>query len=107
MQRKPIDYKEILSMFLPARILDYFEFTDYSNMGKYDVFSLHEKSEIPTELKSLPLVSKGFYPEITITDFPVRDHTVYFKIKRKAMGGQKRQVVLIAVIGNKLQTELI
>ncbi len=70
-------------MFLPARILDYFEFTDYSNMGKYDVFSLHEKSEIPTELKSLPLVSKGFYPEITITDFPVRDHTVYFKIKRR------------------------
>ncbi len=46
------------------------------------MFNLQEKSEIPTELKSLSLVSKGFYPEITITDFPVRDHTVYFKIKR-------------------------
>ena len=83
MQRKSIDYKEILSMFLPSGILDYFEFTDYSNMGSYYVFCLQEKSEIPTELKSLSLVSKGFYPEITITDFPVRDHTVYFKIKRR------------------------
>ena len=79
MQRKSIDYKEILSMFLPSGILDYFEFTDYSNMGKYYMFNLQEKPEIPTELKSLSLVSKGFYPEITITDFPVRDHTVYFK----------------------------
>ncbi len=83
MQRKPIDYKEILSMFLPSGMLDYFEFTDYSNMRSYYVFCLQEKSEIPTELKSLSLVSKGFYPEITITDFPVRDHTVYFKIKRR------------------------
>ena len=38
MQRHTIDYKEILSLFLPAGLLDYFEFTDYSNMGSYYIF---------------------------------------------------------------------
>jgi len=28
MERKPIDYKDILSMFLPKGMLDYFDFTD-------------------------------------------------------------------------------
>jgi transposase len=83
MQRHTIDYKEILSLFLPAGLLDYFEFTDYSNMGSYYIFCLTEKDEIPEELQNLPLISKGFYPEIVITDFPVRDHTVYLKVKRR------------------------
>jgi len=83
MPRKPIDYKEILSMFLPKGILDYFDFTDYSDMGSYYVFSLEEKNTIPDEYSSLALVSKGFYPEIVITDFPVRDRTVYLKVKRR------------------------
>lgn len=82
MQRKPIDYKAILSMFLPKGMLDYFDFTDYSDMGAYYIFCLEEKNSIPEEYSDLPLVSKGFYPEITVTDFPVRDRTVYFKVKR-------------------------
>lgn len=44
--------QRILSMFLPSGILDYFEFANYLNMGKYYVFSLQKKSEIPTELTS-------------------------------------------------------
>ena len=70
-------------MFLPSGLLDYFEFTDYSSMGSYYVFCLEEKDIKPEELSSEPLVSKGFYPEVTITDFPVRDHTVYLKVKRR------------------------
>ena len=83
MQKKPIDYKDILSMFLPKGMLDYFDFTDYSDMGEYYIFSLEEKNIIPEEYSSFPLVSKGFYPEITVTDFPVRDRTVYLKVKRR------------------------
>lgn len=83
MQKKPIDYKAILSMFLPKGMLDYFDFTDYSDMGEYYIFFLEEKNTIPDEYSSLPLVSKGFYPEITVTDFPARDRTVYLKVKRR------------------------
>lgn len=78
-----IDYKAVLSLFLPKGLLDYFEITDFSDMGSYYIISLEEHSEIPESLKSLDLQSKGFYPQITITDFPARDRTVYLKIKRR------------------------
>ena len=72
MKHKAIDYKSVLSLFLPKGILDYFDIVDYSDMGS-----------VPSEYSHLPLVSKGFYPEITITDFPARDRTVYLRIKRR------------------------
>lgn len=78
-----IDYKAVLSLFLPKGLLDYFEITDFSDMGSYYIISLEEHNEIPESLKSLDLQSKGFYPQITITDFPARDRTVYLKIKRR------------------------
>jgi len=32
MQRKPIDYEDILFMFLPKSMFEYFDFTDYSGL---------------------------------------------------------------------------
>ena len=32
---QPIDYKSVLSLFLPAGLLDYFDITEASNMGDY------------------------------------------------------------------------
>ena len=52
-------------------------------MGWYYIFCLEEKPSIPEDLSRPPLVSKGFYPEIVVTDFPVRDHTVYLKVRRR------------------------
>lgn len=83
MRQKDIDYKDVLSLFLPKGMLDYFDLTTYSDMGSYYVFCLEEKNIIPDEYSCISLVSKGFYPEIVITDFPVRDRTVYFKVKRR------------------------
>ena len=78
-----IDYKAVLSLFLPKGLLEYFEITNFSDMGNYYLISLEENNEIPESLRHLDLQSKGFYPEITITDFPARDRTVYLKIKRR------------------------
>lgn len=83
MQRTKIDYKSVLALFLPKGILDYFDIVDCSDMGSYYVISLEEHKEIPSEYSHLNLVSKGFYPETVITDFPVRDHTVYLKVRRR------------------------
>ena len=80
-ETKAIDYKYILSIFFPNSMLDYFDFTNYSDRGDYYVFSLKERNSIPDKYSSLSLVSKRFYIEITITDFPVRDRTVYLKVK--------------------------
>lgn len=83
MKRNSVNYKSVLSLFLPKGILDYFEIVDFSDMGSYYIICLDELSAIPEEYSSLPLVSKGFYPEIVVTDFPARDHTVYLKLRRR------------------------
>lgn len=44
---------------------------------------LVEKDIVPENLQGLPLISNGFHKPITVTDFPVRDHTMYFRIKRR------------------------
>ncbi|MCI1473326.1 MAG: hypothetical protein LKH27_02840 [Prevotella sp.] len=46
----PLDYKDVLALFLPAGILDYFEITEASNMGSYYLIGLIEKDIIPEEL---------------------------------------------------------
>ena len=80
---QPIDYKSVLSLFLPAGLLDYFDITEASNMGDYFMLVLVEKDIVPENLQGLPLISNGFHKPITVTDFPVRDHTMYFRIKRR------------------------
>ena len=72
MKRNSVNYKSVLSLFLPKGILDYFEIVDFSDMGSYYIICLDELPAIPEEYSSLPLVSKGFYPEIVVTDFPAR-----------------------------------
>lgn len=83
MKHTAINYKSVLSLFLPQGILDYFEIVDYSDMGSYYIICLEELPEKPSECSSLPLVSKGFFPEVVVTDFPARDRTVYLKIRRR------------------------
>lgn len=79
---KLIDSSELLSLFLPDGILDYFDVTGYDVMDSCYVISLCEKRIIPPEYSHLPLVSKGFYPAITIQDFPARGRSVYLSIER-------------------------
>ena len=74
---------EVLSLFLPSGCLDYFTVTGYSNMDTCYVIELEEHNAIPAEYTSLPLVSKGFFPEIEIQDFPARGKAVYLHIKRR------------------------
>lgn len=78
-----IDSCELLSLFLPDGILDYFDITDYHVMDSCYVLSLCEKNIIPPEYSCLPLFSKGFYPEITVQDFPARGRSVYLNIERR------------------------
>lgn len=78
-----VDYKDVLSLFLPKGLLDYFDITEASNMGDYYMLCLVEKDIMPEEYSHLPLVSMGFHDPVTITDFPVRDHTMYLRVTRR------------------------
>jgi transposase len=70
-------------LFLPEGLLDYFDITEASDMGSYYMLCLLEKNIVPEEYADLPLVSKGFHEPVTITDFPVRDRTVYLRVTRR------------------------
>ena len=47
---QPIDYKSVLSLFLPAGLLDYFDITEASNMGDYFMLVLVEKDIVARKL---------------------------------------------------------
>lgn len=77
------NYLEVLSLFLPSGSLDYFDVMDYSNMDTCYIISLEEKNVIPSEYAHLSLVSKGFYPEIEVQDFPAHGKAVYLHINHR------------------------
>ncbi len=82
--------QELLALFLPEGILDYFEIVSYekSSSGKtiYDsqlVLSLESKDIIPTEYKTLQYKSCGFMEPRYIEDYPIRNMLVKLKVRRR------------------------
>lgn len=76
-------YIELIKLLLPEILVDYFELTRF-NKGE-EVLHLYfkELNRQPEEYTKDKLTSKGFFPEITIQDFPIRGHHVYLHITRR------------------------
>ena len=69
---QPIDYKSVLSLFLPAGILDYFDITEASNMGDYFMLVLVEKDIVPENLHDLLLISNYCCPLKVFVRYKIR-----------------------------------
>ena len=67
---------------LPEEVLLSFEIID---IRQDDIeIHIHLDEKVSEEIKDNPnFESKGFLPEVTITDFPIRDHKVLLKIRRR------------------------
>lgn len=74
---------EILSLFLPSGILDYFTVVDSISQDTCFILYLEEQAVIPSEYSDLALHSKGFFPEVEVQDFPIRGKAVYLRIRRR------------------------
>ncbi len=75
--------KELLSVFFPEGLLDYFEVTAYElKEGRY-IFELREKNIPPENYRKEDIESKGFYQGGRITDFPVRGKRCEYKVYRR------------------------
>ena len=73
------DYLNMLArIVLPAQILDYFLISGVEQI----YISLDEKMN-PELSKDLHFESKGFMAAVSVTDFPIRDHKVILKIRRR------------------------
>ena len=74
---------EMLSLFLPVGMLDYFDLVNHVSQETCFILFLEEKPSIPQEYSHLHLHSKGFFPEIEVQDFPIRGKAVYLRVKRR------------------------
>jgi len=68
---------------LPKGILEYFDIVSSKSESDKIHFYLEEKNILPVEYEQLIAKSKGFMPEITVEDFPLRGKTVLLHIKRR------------------------
>mgnify|MGYP000332483803 CR=1 FL=1 len=77
------DYLNMLaSLVLPAQILDYFLISGVEQTSQEIHISLDEKMN-PKLSNDEHFESKGFMEAVNVTDFPIRDHKVILKIRRR------------------------
>ena len=75
--------QKLISLLLPDGILEYFELTEVGKESKELQVFLQEKNISPQGYKNEELESKGFFPEVSIQDFPIRGQKVALRIKRR------------------------
>src|SRR5690554_7339621 len=73
----------LLHLILPEEILDYFTIVNLEIRPHEIHLFLDEKNCIPEEFKKRKLISKGFYPESVIQDFPLRDKPLHLHVRRR------------------------
>lgn len=76
-------YHTLITLLLPEGILEYFDLVNVSKGSKHLTIYLEEKNIVPSEYQKEPVESKGFVPEISIQDFPIRGQKVTLNVKRR------------------------
>ncbi|MFP5079406.1 transposase [Pedobacter sp. JCM 36344] len=77
------DTASLLKLFLPDFILEYFEFKGVIVDDETFNIELEEINSPPSEWEGIKVLSKGFFSEIVIQDFPIRGHKVFLHIRRR------------------------
>ncbi|QDK80270.1 transposase family protein [Spirosoma sp. KCTC 42546] len=73
----------LVEYLLPDFILTYYHLTRVESASEVLHLYLEEKTYDESAKPKAELLSKGFLPEITIQDFPIRDKRVFLHIKRR------------------------
>ena len=102
--------RNFLDLILPQGILEYFLLTDYTSSTCEISLYLEEKNVIPEEYRNDKLISKGFFDEITVQDFPLRGKAVYLHIRRRRWLNQTTGAVVfrdwnMVAQGTRMTTE--
>lgn len=102
--------KNFLDLILPQGILEYFLLTDFTSSSSEISLYMEEKNVIPEEYGSDKLLSKGFFDEITVQDFPLRGKAVYLHIRRRRWLNQTTGAVVfrdwnMVAQGTRMTTE--
>ena len=78
-------YIDLVKLLLPEILVNNFELTSFTKDEKEEILHLYLKEiySIPKEYRTEKISSKGFFPEITVQDFPIRGHRVFLHITRR------------------------
>lgn len=76
-------YLALLELLLPSFILQHFELKSVRKEAEILHLELEEVNIRPEEFAGEKLLSKGFFPVITVQDFPIREYKVLMHIKRR------------------------
>ena len=74
---------DLASFVLPSGVIDYFTITKVLQTKESLMIYLDENNLIPKEYINDKVISKGFYEESSIQDFPIRGKAVYLFIRRR------------------------
>lgn len=75
--------EEVIKLFFPEELLEMFEIVSFKKSEDEYVFFLDEKLNHPEGYSREELESKGFYDEVTVSDFPLRGKPRKYKIRRR------------------------
>ena len=84
----------ILALILPKEILEYFTVTNLLIQDKEVHLYLDERNEVPDVYGNEKLISKGFYPEAVIQDFPLRNKALYLHVRRRKWEVESTQKIV-------------
>jgi hypothetical protein len=86
---------DIIKLLLPEILVTYFKLTKHELKQGELHFYFTELNTIPEEFKALKLNSKGFFPEATVQDFPIRGKNVFLHIIRRRWVEESSRKVII------------
>ncbi|TKC02139.1 ISAon1 family transposase N-terminal region protein, partial [Pedobacter cryotolerans] len=73
----------LLSLILPQGLSDYFDFDKVETVNGSTYIYLIEKNIHPQEFVGEKLLSKGFFEEVSVRDFPLRGKPCFLRLKRR------------------------
>ena len=83
-------YLSIAKLLLPEVLIDYFILEKYTVEEEELHFYFTEKNQHPED----NLISKGFFPQASIQDFPIRGKAVYLHVTRRRWLSQKTNKIV-------------
>jgi hypothetical protein len=87
--------KELLQIFFPSGLLEYFKVVSYKKRTNEYIFYIDELNIAPEGYTSEEIESKGFYNQETIKDFPIRGKRCIYKLRRRKWIVKKSQKIIM------------
>ena len=86
---------ELAKLLLPEILVNHFKLNKHALKNGELHFYFTELNTVPEEFKALKLSSKGFFPQATVQDFPIRGKNVFLHIIRRRWIEEKSKKVVI------------